>query len=67
MTTHPEGVTTHSKGSRHGAIRAIAGAAGRKHGANDDERRDNLNNATIRIDTELQNRFKCRAHCSSAR
>ena len=33
----------------------LATAAERKHGANADKRRDHLNNATIRIDTDSRN------------
>ena len=45
------------------AIVLLAVAAERTHGANADERRDHLNNATIQIDTKLRRRFKCTALC----
>lgn len=41
------------------AIVLLAVAAERTHGANADERRDHLNNATIQIDTKPRKRFKC--------
>lgn len=61
IATHPSrGATTpHGrKGNVTMAAREIvllATAAERRHGANADEQRDHLNNATIQIDTKLRN------------